>query len=97
MISKLLRKLTDISDGGKHLPWITRKVMVFISGFDYDKYWKRFEAVTRPELQVNPILKAYYLLWIKRQDAKHCCSFGASFNHGAALITPPICLMVRKE
>lgn len=94
MFSNLFHKLTDTSDGGKRLPWITRRVMVLISGFDADKYWRRQFIVANPQAKVNPLLKAYYLLWIKRVDSKHNCSFGTSFNKGMRAITPPICLMV---
>lgn len=94
MIRKLLQRLTDTSDGGKHLPWITRRVMAWLSGFDTDKYWHRQFLVANPQAKVNPLLKAYYLLWIKRVDSKHNCSFGTSFNKGMRAITPPICLMV---
>ncbi len=33
MIRKLLQRLTDTSDGGKHLPRITRRVMAWLSAF----------------------------------------------------------------
>lgn len=89
MIRKLLQRLTDTSDGGKHLPWITRRVMAWLSGFDADKYWHRQFIVANPQARVNPLLKVYYLLWIKRVDSKHNCSFGTSFNRGMRAITPP--------
>lgn len=94
MIRKLLQRLTDTSDGGKHLPWITHRVMAWLSGFDTDKYGHRQFIVANPKARVNPLLKAYYLLWIKRVDSKHNCSFGTSFNKGMRAIAPPICLMV---
>lgn len=47
MIRKLLQRLTDTSDGGKHLPWLTRKVMAWLSGFDAEKYWHRQFLVVR--------------------------------------------------
>ena len=85
----LLKKLTDTSEGGKKLPWITRKVMAFIYGYDHQKYWYRRSVVVNPNNGVNPLLKMYYLLWIKRIDSKHHCSFGTSYNSGAQFVTPP--------
>lgn len=89
MIRKILQRLTDTSDGGKHLPWITRRVMAWLSGFDAEKYWHRQFIVANPHAKVNPLLKAYYLLWIKRVDCKHNCSFGTSYNKGMRWISPP--------
>ena len=89
MIKQLLQRLTDTSNGGRRLPWITRKVMAWISGFDADKYWRRQYAVANPNSKVNPLLIAYYLLWIKHVDNKHNCSFGTTFNRGMKFITPP--------
>lgn len=89
MITELLKRLTDTSDGGRHLPLITRRVKAWLSGFDTEKYWHRQFIVANPQSKVNPLLKAYYLLWIKRVDSKHNCSFGTSFNRGMRAITPP--------
>lgn len=89
MLNHLFRKLTDTSDGGKHLPWLTRKVMAVLSGFDADKYWKRRAIVVNPRAGVNWLLKLYYLLWIKRVDAKHSSSFGTQYNRGPKILTPP--------
>lgn len=89
MLSNLLHRLTDTSNGGKHLPWITRKVMALLSGFDAETYWSRRAIIVNPQAKVNPLLKAYYLLWIKRVDYKHNCSFGTSFNNGPEIVSPP--------
>lgn len=89
MIRKLLQRLTDTSDGGKHLPWITRRVMAWLSGFDTDKYWHRQFIVANPKAKVNPLLKAYYLLWIKRVDSKHNCS-SELHSIGACEQLPPL-------
>lgn len=45
----LLKKLTDTSDGGKNLPWISRKLMAFINGYDHQKYWYRRSVVVNPK------------------------------------------------
>lgn len=85
----LLYRLTDLSDGGTHLPWITRKVLVFIQGYDHEKYWRRRAIVVNPNNKANKLLKMYYLLWIKRVDNKHNCSFGTTYNAGSLFLTPP--------
>lgn len=56
MIRKLLQRLTDTSDGGKHLPWITRRIMSWLSGFDADKYWHRQFIVANP--QAKPTVRS---------------------------------------
>ena len=89
MLNHFFHRLTDTSEGGKHLPWITRKVMAMLSGFDADKYWKRRTVVVNPQSKANLLLKIYYLLWIKRVDSKHNSSFGTTYNHGPQLLTPP--------
>lgn len=35
------------------------------------------------------IIKLYYLLYIKRADAKNNCSFGTNLNSGSKFLTPP--------
>ena len=89
VMKNLLRKLTDTSNGGKNLPRITRKVMAFMSGYDHEKYWRRRNFVVTPNNGVNLLLKIYCLLWIKRVDRKHHCSFGTMYNAGAQFVTPP--------
>ena len=88
MLKRILHKLTDTSDGGKHLPWITRRIMAFVQGYDHEKYWTRRAKVVDPSYK-NVLLKVYYLWYIKRVDNKHHCSFGTSYNWGAYFCTPP--------
>lgn len=88
-MNNLLRKLTNTSGGGKNLPWITRKIMMFVSGYDHQKYWHRRSVVVDAKNGVNPLIKAYYLLWIKCVDSKHHCSFGVMYHAGAQFVTPP--------
>ena len=90
-MKNVLHKLTDVSDGGKYLPWLTRKVMAIVNGYDHDKYWRRRTVVVDPNNQCNKLLKMYYLLWIKRVDYKHHCSFGTSYNFGSHFLSPRIC------
>ena len=72
MLKRILYKLTDTSDGGKHLPWITRRIMAFVQGYDHEKYWTRRAKVVDPNYK-NVLLKVYYLWYIKRVDNKHHC------------------------
>ena len=85
----IIRKATYISNGGQNLPWISRKVMAFLHSYDHLKYWNRRAVVVDANNKTNPLLKMYYLLWIKRIDSKHHCSFGTSFNSGSKYITSP--------
>lgn len=88
-LKHLFSQLTNVSDGGAHLPWITRKVLAFVNGYDHQKYWKRRAIVVNPNDKTNKLLKMYYLLWIKRVDSKHQCTFGTSYNSGSSFATPP--------
>ncbi len=79
----------DTSDGGKHLPWITRKIKSIISGYNYRKYWNRYYLVSSPNSKTPSLLKFYYLIWLKKKDSKFCSSFGISYNTDIQYITPP--------
>ena len=81
-------KLTDTSDGGRHLPWICRKIIAWINGYDHNKYWKRRAIVIDPSNHTNKLLKIFYLLWIKRVDSKHHCPFCTSYHSGSQFVTP---------
>jgi len=74
----ILHRLTDTSYGGQKLPWITRRVMALINGYDHQKYWYRRSVVIDPSNRTCRLLKLYYLIWIKRVDNKHHCSFRTS-------------------
>lgn len=89
-MKSVFKKLTNTSEGGKNLPWITRKIMAIVSGYDHQKYWHRRSVVVNPNNGVNSLLKMYYLLWIKRIDSKHHCSFGTSYNSGALFVSSPL-------
>ena len=64
--------------------------MAFLHSYDHLKYWNRRAVVVDANNKTNPLLKMYYLLWIKRIDSKHHCSFGTSFNSGSKYITSPL-------
>lgn len=85
----ILHKLTDVSCGGQNLPWVTRKILAWINGYDHEKYWTRRSIVINSSSRANKLMKLYYLFWIKRVDAKHHCSFGTSYNSGSIFLTPP--------
>ena len=68
---------------------IMNSIVSFIIGYNYPKYWKRRQYVVNPESK-NIIKKIYYLLYIKRVDAKHLSSFGTFLNSGTTFSTPPI-------
>lgn len=87
-ISALLYKLFDVT--GSNRLAITQWMLSVMSGYNHKKYWLRREVVVNPLAKVNPLVKMYYLFYIKRVDYKHCCSFGTSYNSGSQFDTPPI-------
>jgi serine acetyltransferase len=88
-LTTIFRKLTDISGGSSGLPGISQWMMSVLSGYNHEKYWRRRSIVVNPLAKVNPIVKMYYLLYIKRVDYRFLCSFGTSYNAGAQFNTPP--------
>ena len=65
-----------------------KKVLALISRWNPSKYWKRRSYVIDPSKK-NIILKLLYLIYIKRIDSFHNCSFATNINNGAILISPP--------
>lgn len=57
------------------LNWTYNLLISHITGFNYNKYWKRRSYVINPEKR-NWWKKFYYLYYVKRTDAKHLSSFG---------------------
>ena len=86
-ISALLYKLFDVT--GSNRLAITQWMLSVMSGYNHKKYWLRREVVVNPLAKVNPLVKMYYLFYIKRVDYKHCCSFGTSYNSGSQFDSPP--------
>jgi len=70
------------------LNWIANLLISHITGFNYNKYWKRRAYVINPEKR-NLAKKLFYFYYIKRTDAKHLSSFGTFLNNGALFSTPP--------
>lgn len=67
---------------------IGKWILSIVQHYNHDKYWRRRHYVVTPGLG-NIMLKLYYLLYIKRIDAYHNCSFGTNINMGENFATPP--------
>lgn len=67
-----------------------RFILRIVQGYNGTKYWNRRFIVTDPLDKTNIILKLYYLFYIKRTDAKFCCSFGTNLNGGAKFKSRPL-------
>lgn len=65
-----------------------RRFLMVLQHWNPNKYFKRREYVITPQKGFLWI-KFIYLIWIKRIDLKHKCSFGTNINHGASFATPP--------
>ena len=65
-LSVLFKQISKVPDGGPS--GITKWLMAVLSGYDHKKYWKRRSVVVNPQAKVNPLVKMYYLLYIKRVD-----------------------------
>lgn len=65
-------------------------VSSWLKGYNHAKYWRRRAIVIDPYNKTPLLIKLYYLCWIKRVDAKFCCSFGTNLNNGSRFKTPPI-------
>lgn len=57
--------------------------------FNSKKYFKRRAIVTDPANKTPLIVKYYYLFWIKRQDLKYHCTFGAGLHIGNKYTSAP--------
>jgi hypothetical protein len=87
-VALIFQKLFNVT--GSNRPSIIQCLMSIMSGYNHEKYWRRRKIVISPEVRVNPLLKLYYLFYIKKVDYKHCCSFGTSYNAGSQFDTPPV-------
>ncbi len=86
---KLFLKLTNTKGGGENLPQISSWFHSILTGYNHKKYWRRRAVVIDPNNKTSIIKKILYLIYIKRVDAKHHCSFGTSLHYGAQFQTPP--------
>lgn len=64
-------------------------ILNWIQHYNYKKYWKMRQEVINPKSKTPKLLKVYYLLRIKRMDAKNNASMGTNLGRGAAFATPP--------
>lgn len=85
----MANKYFDTTGGGKNLPSISRFFLSLIKGYNHEKYWRRRSKVVDPKSKTPFLIKLYYLLYIKRKDAKLHCSFGTGMGYGAEFATPP--------
>lgn len=67
-------------------------ILNHLKGYNQKKYWKRREIVVDPNSKCNILKKLYYLLYIKRIDAKCNCSTGTNLNSGTTFASPPWCV-----
>lgn len=65
------------------------RIMSWVRGYNHEKYWHRRSIVVDPTNKTPLLIKLYYLLYIKRIDAKFGCSFGTNLNGGSHFDTPP--------
>ena len=70
------------------LAWILDAFVSCVTGYNHKKYWQRRAYVINGKQQ-NILLKAYYIYYLKRIDAKHLSSTGYFYNSGAVFSTPP--------
>lgn len=61
----------------------------FIFGYNENKYWKRRAIVTDPNNKTCKLLKLYYLIYLKRSEARNACSLGTALNTGAYFASQP--------
>lgn len=62
-------------------------VVSYLTDYNHNKYWKRRNYVIDSSRK-NFVVKLYYILYLKRTDAKHLSSTGFFYNSGAVFSTP---------
>lgn len=65
-----------------------KKILNKIQHYNHKKYWKRRDYLLDSSKK-NKLKKIFYLIYIKRIDAKHLSSFGSNINSGAIFETSP--------
>jgi serine acetyltransferase len=81
--------ITKMNRGGVGKTPIQRHLLAWIHSYNHEKYWKRRSIVVDSNNKTSYLKKLYFLLWIKRTDARHHCSFGTNLNAGSEFATPP--------
>ena len=61
----------------------------YIFGYNERKYWRRRFIVTDPLNKTSLIKKIWYLIYLKRAEAKNACSLGTALNAGAKFASTP--------
>lgn len=64
-----------------------QKILMRIQCYDHDKYWKKRNYVIASD--GNLLIKFFFLYYIKKADARNCCSFGTNIGSGACFSSPP--------
>lgn len=64
-------------------------VMSQISGFNYQKYFRRRALVVDPDKKLPLLVKLYYLYYCKRKEIRFQSSFGTNINGGSTFKTFP--------
>lgn len=85
----MLNKLTQFKLRGGGRNKFQQFLLNWLHGYNHEKYWHRRSIIIDPTSKSPTIVKIYYMLWLKRIDAKHHCSFGTFFNRGSVFETPP--------
>lgn len=91
MILKLIKKniaCYGVRDQSGFLAWMLGIVISCITGYNHKKYWHRREYVVNCQKGFF-FKKLFYLLYIKRVDARHLSSTGTMLNIGNNWIAPP--------
>lgn len=68
---------------------ITYNLYSLLFGYNERKYWKLRQRVVDPESKTPKLVKMFYLIYLKRTEAKNASSMGTALNAGALFETPP--------
>ena len=68
---------------------ITYNLYSLLFGYNERKYWKLRQRVVDPESKTPKLVKMFYLIYLKRTEAKNASSMGTALNAGAVFETPP--------
>lgn len=71
--------------GNKFFYWVYSKIF----GYDEVKFWKRRAIVVNPNDRTPLFLKMYYLIHLKRSEAKNSASMGTALHAGAEFASTP--------
>lgn len=69
---------------------IVRWLHSLVMGYDHQKYWRWRQRLVDPDCKLSPLKRLFLFWYIKRLDARKCCSFGTNVASGAKFLTPPL-------